>query len=80
MTYCGLNLNDNPNPPIQLESQLKEIKKILLNKGLNPNDILPRNVCIQKGIIKLIDFGLANISYKSTLESHKKLRHLFNRY
>lgn len=76
MTYCGENLEDNINLPINWKKQVNEISEILIKKNINPNDILPKNICILNGIIKIIDFGLANNNYKDLKKSLLKLENI----
>lgn len=78
MTYCGKNLLECESIPNDYKNQLTMIKKILKKKNLNPNDILPRNVCILDKTIKIIDFGLANISHNDLERSLSKLDKLFS--
>ena len=73
MTYCGENLENIDIIPNNWKYQLNMIKQILIKKNVNPNDILPRNICILNGVIKLIDFGLANNNYKDLQKSLGKL-------
>ena len=47
---------------------------------MNPNDILPRNICVLNGTIKLIDFGLANVRYNEIVKSISKLETILSRY
>ena len=78
MTYCGKTVENIPRPPVNWKQQVNEIKQILLKKQLNPNDILPRNVCCLNGVIKLIDFGLSNARYSEIITSINKLNRLFS--
>lgn len=78
MTYCGPNMTNHLDQPIDKNKQINEIKNILVKKQLNPNDILPRNVCILNNTIKIIDFGLSNIRYSDIIKSINKLKQLFN--
>ena len=78
MTYCGKTIEHMDRPPVNWKQQVNEIKKILIRKQLNPNDILPRNVCCLNGEIKLIDFGLSNARYSEIITSINKLNRLFS--
>ena len=80
MTYCGNTLEQIGRSPSNWNLQLQAIKKTLLAKQLNPNDILPRNVCCLNGTIKIIDFGLSNIQYSEIVKSITKLNNLLLRY
>ena len=80
MTYCGKSLEDGAKVPPDWRTQFEEIKKTLLNKMMNPNDILPRNICVLNGTIKLIDFGLANVRYNEIVKSISKLETILSRY
>jgi hypothetical protein len=80
MTYCGKSLNEIDYLPINWNNQFNTIKQTLLQKGLNPNDILPRNICCLNGKIKLIDFGLANNRYNEILISIQKLLNILIKY
>lgn len=77
MTYCGKTLSKKPTIPNNWKSQLKKIKKILLTKQINPNDITLDNVCVMDGVIRLIDFGLANNHYNDISKSIDKLYWIF---
>ncbi len=79
MTYCGQSF-ETLTPPPNWKGQVQEIKQVLLAKSLNPNDILPRNVCCLNGVIKLIDFGLSNVRYSEIISSIKKLNGLMLSY
>ena len=78
MTYCGQSF-ENLIPPPNWKSQVDDIKAVLLAKQLNPNDILPINVCCLAGTIKLIDFGLSNVRYSEIVRSVNKLYQLLLR-
>lgn len=80
MTYCGNTIEHIGQSPPNWKPQLQKIKKVLLAKQLNPNDILPRNVCCLNGTIKLIDFGLSNIRYSEIISSIEKLNTLLIKY
>ena len=81
MTYCGNNLEEgNSRIPENWKSQLNQIKKILINKHLNPNDILPRNICIFNKRIKIIDFGLSNTRYNEIMRSINRLHKILSSY
>ena len=80
MTYCGESLDDISALPMDWKHQFNTIKDILLQKSLNPNDILSRNICCLNGKIKLIDFGLANNRYNEILISIRKLFNILTQY
>ena len=76
MTYCGKSLNNVNKIPSNWKSQFLKIKNILIKTQINPNDITLDNVCVLDGVIKLIDFGLANNNYKEITRSMNKLYRL----
>ena len=80
MTYCGTSLEDGAQVPTNWKHQARQIKNFLLKKQINPNDILPRNICVQNNIIKIIDFGLSNIRYNETIKSIDKLYSILQKY
>ena len=80
MTYCGESLEKIRHLPINWREQFIEIKNALIRKHLNPNDILPRNICILDDTIKIIDFGLANTRYNELMNSIRKLNYTLNKY
>ena len=80
MTYCGNTMENIAKSPPNWREQVGLIKKTLLGKQLNPNDILPRNVCLLNGKIKLIDFGLSNVRYSEIIKSVNKLHQLMEKY
>ena len=80
MTYCGKTIENIGRSPQNWRQQVNNIKRVLVNKQLNPNDILPRNVCCLNGVIKLIDFGLSNVRYSEIISSIKKLHQLMLTY
>ena len=47
---------------------------------MNPNDILPRNICVWKGTLKIIDFGLSNARHPEIVRSVDKLKRLLTQY
>jgi hypothetical protein len=77
MTYCGKSLEEGAEIPANWREQVQAINKFLVSKQINPNDILPRNVCVLDGIIRVIDFGLANIRHSEIIRSCNKLVRLF---
>ena len=79
-TYCGISLDNKIKIPLNWKSQFNEIKKTLINKQINPNDILPRNICVLNDIIFIIDFGLSNINYGEIIHSCDKLYTILNNY
>jgi hypothetical protein len=80
MTYCGKSLEDGAIIPDNWRTQYSGIKQTLLKKMMNPNDILPRNICVLNGIIKLIDFGLSNVRYNEIIKSLSKLETILYQY
>ena len=80
LNYCGKTLEDNIQLPNKWRAQIRHIRKALFRYRLNPNDILPRNVCVQNGKIILIDFGLSNIQSNSIEKSIHRLQQLFENY
>lgn len=80
MTYCGNTIESVGKSPKNWRGQVEAIKKTLLAKQLNPNDILPRNVCLLGQTVKIIDFGLSNVRYSEILKSIEKLYRLMERY
>lgn len=76
MTYCGKSLNNVNKIPSNWKSQFLKIKNILIKTQINPNDITLDNVCVLDGVLKLIDFGLANNNYKEITRSMNKLYRL----
>lgn len=73
MTYCGPSLEEGAKIPDNWRQQAQTINQFLISKQLNPNDILPRNVCVLGGVIRVIDFGLANIRHSEIVRSGNKL-------
>ena len=80
MNYCGKTLEELPPMPPRWRQQIKQLKSALFKYQLNPNDILPRNVCVRNGRIVLIDFGLANTQSNAIEKSIHKLERLFSEY
>jgi tRNA A-37 threonylcarbamoyl transferase component Bud32 len=80
MTYCGKSLEEVKHLPINWLYQFNKIKNILYKKGLNPNDILTRNICILDNTIKIIDFGLANGNFSELNKSMTKLEYILKSY
>lgn len=76
MTYCGTSLEEGARVPQDWRSQVERIQQTLEAKEVNPNDVLPRNVCVQNGLLHLIDFGLANVRHNELMQSVQKLRRL----
>ena len=73
MTYCGKSLEGGARVPGNWRQQAQGINRFLVSKQINPNDILPRNVCVLDGVIKVIDFGLANVRHSEIIRSGNKL-------
>lgn len=80
MNYCGKTLEEMPPLPPKWRQQIKQVKRSLFRHRLNPNDILPRNVCVRNGQIVLIDFGLSNTQSNAIEKSIHKLEKLFTDY
>ena len=80
MTYCGPSLEEGAPVPDNWRSQAQFIKRFLVTKQINPNDILPRNVCVLGGIVRVIDFGLANIRHSEIVRSGNKLIRLLEEW
>jgi hypothetical protein len=76
MTYCGPSLEGGGKIPRNWKAQVEEIRHTLEAKGLNPNDILPRNICVKQDTLHLIDFGLANVRHNELMNSIRKLRNI----
>jgi hypothetical protein len=79
-TYCGKSLDNPVKLPLNWKQQYNQIKKTLLTCQINPNDILPRNICVLHDTIFIIDFGLSNINYKEILNSCQKLYTILDNY
>ena len=56
MTYCGDRITKN-NIPDNWKIQVRDIIKFINETSIVHGDINPRNICIYKNIIYLIDFG-----------------------
>ena len=80
MTYCGKSLEGGAQVPDNWRQQTQEINRFLVSKQINPNDILPRNVCVLNGVVKVIDFGLANIRHSEIVRSCNKLVRLLENW
>lgn len=80
MTYCGNTILSGKFNINNYKQQLRFIAKTLHAKQINPNDILPKNICVLNGTLKLIDFGLANINPAETQKSINKLNLIINNY
>jgi hypothetical protein len=80
MTYCGPSLASGARVPKNWRPQVENIKRSLIKKQMNPNDILPRNVCVTGGTIKVIDFGLSNARHPDIIRSTDKLKRLLLEY
>ena len=78
MTYCGPSLASGAKVPADWPRQVRGIKQTLLAKQVNPNDILPRNVCVRNGLVHIIDFGLSNIRHSEMMSSIRKLEVLLS--
>lgn len=60
MTYCGDSLEFRPRISRQsYEEQAARIVALLAQLGFRHNDMLPRNVVVQDGTVRLVDFTLA---------------------
>lgn len=80
LNYCGKTLEEGVRIPLKWRAQVRQIRKALFRYRLNPNDILPRNVCVQHGKIILIDFGLSNCQSNAIEKSIHKLQQLFENH
>jgi hypothetical protein len=80
MTYCGPSLSTGAKIPPNWKRQVENIKNSLIRRQMNPNDILPRNICVWKGTLKIIDFGLSNARHPEIVRSVDKLKRLLTQY
>ena len=56
--YAGAPL-DTTNAPVNLASQLEHILSVLTAHNCRHNDIIPRNLLVLDGVVRLIDFSWA---------------------
>jgi len=60
MSDAGVHLTA-ANMPIDWDAQIGSIVQLLKKAGLRHNDIIPRNMMVKDGQIKLIDFSMSTI-------------------